>query len=638
MGSSVKTLFERFSPAADLMVVAVSVVMAVLMFFSYVSWNRGLKIFLGVVITLVLAACADVSWNMIVRMRDPSLYPLGYAFRVFYHATLYVAFFLYCFYISEVTGVDAKKQRLVVTLAGATAALFTVLDILLAFCPSGFRILENGETQQGFNLFLIGYLVFTAGLVFLLWKVRGYLYRRVMYGFYSAIAVSYAMMLLQQIFGHRSFTVGTFFFPLIAMFYIMHSNPYNVALGAVDVQSMHDMVRTLHNRRQPFGFLSLYLPELDAEGTSLPEELQAVIRRFAVDYFRGSYLFQIHNGHILLLFMKRRNPDYEHRMQNILSAFKWEHARFRYDYKIVIGESIDEISEKNEYAGLIRSIHRKMNINTVHRVSPDDIASYDGDMYIISQLSDIHEKKNLDDPRVLAYCQPVYNIGTGRFDTAEALMRLELEHMGMVFPDRFIPLAEEYGYIHTLTEIILHKTCLAIREMTREGCAVGRISVNVSALELKDEAFCGDVGRVIREAGVSGDKIAIELTESRNEEDFMLVRDKIQDLRSCGLKLYLDDFGTGYTNLERIVELPFDIIKFDRSMVVASGTDKRAGQLLENLASTFVDMGYAVLFEGVEDDADEQRCRGMSASYLQGFKYSRPVPIEKLAEFFPKTG
>lgn len=631
-------LFERFSPAGDLTVVAVCIVMVILMFFSYVSRGRSLHLFLSIIAMVVLAAMTDVSWNMLIRMKNPSLYNWVYALRIIYHTSLYAAFFLYAFYITEVTGVEAKKQKITLIVAGATGILLTAADILLTLCPRGFRVLENGEVQYGFNIFLIGYLLYTALMLFLLWHVRNYLYRRVMLGFYGSVVVAYGVQVIQQIFGYSSFTVVTFLCPVIAMFYVMHSNPYNVALGAVDVQAMHDMVRTLHAWKAPFCFLSVYLPALDAEGSSLPEELQAVVRRFTADYFRGANLFQIHNGHILLLIRKQRNPDYEHRMQKLLSVFKWEHSHFQYDYKIVIGDSIDDISEKNEYAGLIRSIHRRMPINTVRYVSPDDIESYNQTLYIIEELSDIHAKKDPDDPRVLAYCQPVFNTVTGRYDTAEALMRLNLERIGLVLPDQFIRLAEEFGFIHTLTEIILHKTCTAIRELTREGYSVERISVNISALEFRDDAFCDDINRVIKDSHVSGDKIAIELTESRSEEDYMLIKDKIESLRSRGIKLYLDDFGTGYTNLERIVELPFDIIKFDRSMVLASGTDERAEQLLENLASTFVDMGYSILFEGVENESDERRCRSMSASYLQGYRYSRPVPIGQMRGFFPKVG
>ena len=118
----------------------------------------------------------------------------------------------------------------------------------------------------------------------------------------------------------------------------------------------------------------------------------------------------------------------------------------------------------------------------------------------------------------------------------------------------------------------------------------------------------------------------------------MLMKEKIEELRGRGIKFYLDDFGTGYSNMERIMELPFDIIKFDRSLVVASGADRRSEKIVENLAHLVRDMEYSVLYEGVEDDGDEERCREMSASYLQGYKYSRPVPIERLREYLPKAG
>ena len=72
-------------------------------------------------------------------------------------------------------------------------------------------------------------------------------------------------------------------------------------------------------------------------------------------------------------------------------------------------------------------------------------------------------------------------------------------------------------------------------------------------------------------------------------------------------------------------------------MVLASKTDQRSEKIVENLAHMFKDMEYSILYEGVEDDVDEKRCKEMSASYLQGFKYSRPVPIEQLREFLPKA-
>jgi EAL domain-containing protein (putative c-di-GMP-specific phosphodiesterase class I) len=172
--------------------------------------------------------------------------------------------------------------------------------------------------------------------------------------------------------------------------------------------------------------------------------------------------------------------------------------------------------------------------------------------------------------------------------------------------------------------------------MIADGYDITRISVNVSMLELKDDHFCEDISGIVTDSGISGDNIAIELTESQSESDFNVMKAKIEELKDKGIKFYLDDFGTGYSNMERIMELPFDIIKFDRSLVLASGSSERSERIVGNLANLFSDLDYSVLYEGVETESDETMCKEMSASYLQGYKYSRPIPIEELRNFAEK--
>ena len=110
----------------------------------------------------------------------------------------------------------------------------------------------------------------------------------------------------------------------------------------------------------------------------------------------------------------------------ILEAFHAQHARFRNDYKIVIGDSVDRISARNDYVHLIRTVLRDMKENTIHRIEEKDFAAYNRQEYILKELVDIYHHRNLNDSRVLVYCQPVYNIALRRYDTAEALMRLDL--------------------------------------------------------------------------------------------------------------------------------------------------------------------------------------------------------------------
>lgn len=623
---------NNYTPVGDMIVVAICFVMLSLIFFSYMRKSPAFRVFMTIIFTLILTAVLDVTFNALAYRLGAV--PVVYAFRCLFHAALFTVFFLFTLYITEVTRLDRKKALRVLWCAFAVLVTFIAVDV-----ASSVRSLTEEHSAielgtRGHLVFVIGYVAFAVTNLILLATVRHRLYKWVMFGFYASVALAFAVMLLQRVFGGgSSFTVATFLFPVIAMFYIMHSTPYDVEIGALDNATLAETVREWHEKKKDFIFMSLFLPDLSGEGRQLPDAIRAVVRKLSVEYFRGALLFQPESGHLLLLFRKNKNPDFEHRIEEILQAFKFYHRAYRYDYRIVIGEAIEAISRKNEYVSFIRNIHRSMPVNTIHRISPEDTVSFDRSEYILRQLADIHSRHDLNDKRVLVYCQPVFNVATGKYDTAEALMRLRLDELGLVFPDQFIFLAEENGYIHTLTEIILHKTCREIRKLTAEGYEISRISINVSVLELKADNFCGDISRIISGSGIPGEKVAIELTESQNESEFDVMKSKIFELKDKGIKFYLDDFGTGYSNMERIIELPFDIIKFDRSLVIASGNNARSEKIVHNMADLFNDLNYSVLYEGVENESDETLCREMCASYLQGYKFSRPIPIEDLRRF-----
>ena len=104
-----------------------------------------------------------------------------------------------------------------------------------------------------------------------------------------------------------------------------------------------------------------------------------------------------------------------------------------------------------------------------------------------------------------------------------------------------------------------------------------------------------------------------------------------------GIKIYLDDFGTGYSNMEHIMKLPLDIIKFDRSLVESASLNKSFEFMVSSLSNMFSIIGYSLLYEGIEDESDQKRCISMKAEYLQGYRYSKPVPIESLKLYIGKT-
>ena len=635
MGTQIR--LEQYDPSSEITVLAVCFVMLVLLVVSFKVRMKAFRIFAAMLGMLIGAASADLLLHYLMTGNPGIPRAVLYTFRSAYHILLFGMLHHFILYTCEITLLGKNSRKPYLIAADVLFIVFSVVDTVSIFIGRTMQIVDGAISFEGSTIFSIGYILFVLLLAVLLFRVRRRLYRQVMNGFFGVMAISLILLTAARFRTQSTFTAATFLFPLIAVMYLLHSNPYDAQLGTNDLRGLDNLIHYINEQGQDYLFMSLYMRELDENGKTMSDELRALIRHVAESYFRKSVLFQISNGQVLLMIPKAKNAHWEERTVQILEQFKIEYENFRYDYKIVIGDSNRELTRRSEYAGFIRSIHARIPENTIYRVQPGDPDKYRRYEDVLDELADIAAKQNPEDPRVLVYCQPVLNLRTGKYDTAEALMRLKLEEAGFVYPDLFIPLAEENGYIHALTKIILGKTCRELHDLIDEGYEITRISVNVSALELRDQDFCADIEEIIDKSGVDCERIAIELTESRSESDFLLMKERIEELKSKGITFYLDDFGTGYSNMERILELPFDIIKFDRSMVIAGGQDKRSEQVLGSLADLFSKLNYSVLYEGVENEKDEQMCRNLSASYLQGYKYSKPIPISGLREFLTRS-
>lgn len=632
-----EALIREYSRMGDVGVIALCCTVFVLLAFSYISRTKSYRIFNAIVGFILLAAIVNIGYHELLRVYALEYKYAIYVLRCFYHTLLFQVFFLFTLYATVITDMKHKQARIVAYTSMSVFLVLMGIDILFTVLGLGFYIDETGTAYRGsYDIFLLGYYLYVLFLAILVFKVRRKIFKRVAYSFIGTMLLAVIIRTAQLFVNDASLTTFTFTLPVVTMLYTMHSNPYNIATGTLDKNAMRDLIKNLYAKDKEFIIMSLTLPDYVGEGKSLPDVVKEQTRRFTVEYFRDGTLFQINNGQIIMIARKDRNPDYEEWMKTILKAFMQQYEIHKMPFKIVYGESLKDRIKYNEYAAFLLSVNSDIPDNVMHRIKDADVRRFKDEQYIIDELEDIYKKSDLNDPRVLVYAQPVYNINTKRFDTAEALMRLHLDKTGTISPGLFIPVAEERGYIHVLTKIILNKTCQMVRKFKEQNLNFKRISVNVSMIELKSVRFCDDIINILKENDVSGENIAIELTESQSEADFMLMKEKIQILHEQGIKFYLDDFGTGYSNMERIFELPFDIIKFDRSMVIASGVDERSERIVENLAKMFADFDYRVLYEGIENNADEDRCLNMSANYLQGFKYSRPIPIEELEGFISR--
>ena len=325
-----------YSPVADLSVASLCFVICILTFFSFIRHSKSYRIFMGIVGVLFLVSDTNVTYHMMLEKNIP----IGAAvLRCVTHAMLFVIFLLYVVYICDVTHLRGRQKHGFIGAAIAILCIVVISEILQTVrrFAQGISIINNGAAvYSGMDIFLFGYLAFSTLCMIQMFAVRKRLYRRVMYGFYGTILVSFGMLALQMQFRQSSFTVISFLYPVLGMLYFMHSNPYDVESGALDRRTLEDRIRTNYEKKLDFVFMSLYLKAFAEENKPFPEELRTKLRQFSEGYFKKAVLIRVARGHFIMLFRKDKNPDYPVQIQNSLSQFGKLYSKYRFDYKIDI--------------------------------------------------------------------------------------------------------------------------------------------------------------------------------------------------------------------------------------------------------------------------------------------------------------
>ena len=242
-------------------------------------------------------------------------------------------------------------------------------------------------------------------------------------------------------------------------------------------------------------------------------------------------------------------------------------------------------------------------------------------------------RHGIPDGQLVVHYQPTVVLGSGALVGVEALVRWQHPTEGLLFPDRFIPLAEESGLVLPLGRWVLAEACRQARawHLARPDVAPLTMAVNVSASQLADDAFVDEVAAVLAETGLDPSTLVLELTETILMLDTDRVVARLEGLRALGVRLAIDDFGTGYSSLSYLRHFPVDIIKIDRTFVA----ELPAGET--SLAATILRLGQSlrleVIAEGVEDEAQARALEGLDCHLGQGYFYSRPVPPAELEAF-----
>lgn len=243
-------------------------------------------------------------------------------------------------------------------------------------------------------------------------------------------------------------------------------------------------------------------------------------------------------------------------------------------------------------------------------------------------------KETLEKQDLQIWLQPIFSPATGKIIGAEALSRILHPEKGIISPADFIPLAEKTGMITEISRQVLEKICSFIKEhepFRYEGFEC--ISMNLSAADIMQNDFPVKVNDCIEKHDLVPGSVIFEITETAAALGSDTLKNNMEKLCEKNHEFAIDDFGTGYSNLSTLTNLPFLILKTDRSVMPDDLSDKRQTSVFMKLIDLFKGVGLDVIVEGVETKEQHDLLLRLGVKYAQGFYYARPMPMDEFAKF-----
>lgn len=252
--------------------------------------------------------------------------------------------------------------------------------------------------------------------------------------------------------------------------------------------------------------------------------------------------------------------------------------------------------------------------------------SYARKYYVLSEV-----RKAIEEESFELYYQPIYSCKEGKFLTAEVLLRLFTEDGTVISPGEFIPIAEEYKLIDDITWLVLRKSMKFLD--AHRDIPLETISVNMSVQQMNAEYLNDKVAIAQQSFGALLYKLRIEITENVITQNPEVAAQIMRFTTNEGAGFYLDDFGVGFSNLARVFELPFEVVKLDRSLMVRIEKNQKAYNILKSLVEMLHNAGFKVVAEGLETESQVQKAMEIGVDRIQGFYYAKPMNGDDLIKF-----
>ncbi len=303
----------------------------------------------------------------------------------------------------------------------------------------------------------------------------------------------------------------------------------------------------------------------------------------------------------------------------------------RIDLGIVIGAALSQ-THGDDVATLMR--HAQIGLDAAERkdccyaIYARSLDSYSAKR--LGLMGDL--RKSLQDDELTLNFQPQVDMKQGVVTGLEALIRWNHSQHGFIPPDEFIPMAEATGLIKPLTQWVLEKAVATAVQLLESGFRL-TVSVNISAVNLREPLFVKSVSDVLRRFRLPENQLVLEITESAIMADPDLALKVLKELHERGIQIAIDDFGTGQSSLSYIRKLPAQEIKMDKSFVMEMDKVTDDAVIVRTTLSMCHNLGYRMVAEGIENDDVYRLLVEMDCDFAQGYFMARPMPLPALQEW-----
>lgn len=430
-----------------------------------------------------------------------------------------------------------------------------------------------------------------------------------------------------QFFNNRLLLVGFGSSIGIMILYLMLENPetnLDRRTGLFNQNALLQYIKQLNGKQQKFSVLVLVLEHSNSRRLSI--EAGQIIRLEMASFLSavpGALCFKNDEDETILLFEDSRRA--EEAIPVIQRRFEsgWGQASVFMPLSWIYVPDSDMAQEVEDIIYLVRYV-RQNNKEFLenHSVVIDE--------KVITKMWEEKQVEKLivdamEQGRVEVFYQPIYSTKEGCFTSAEALVRIRDENDRIVPPGIFIDIAEKNGMILRLGAIIFEQVCCFLRENDLKKYGIHYIEINLSVVQCAYEQLAENYIRIMQKYNISPSLINLEITESASLNKKKVLLENMKKLMDYGVRFSLDDFGTGQSNLNYIIDMPVDIVKFDRVMSNAYFENGKAKYVMDAAMHMVHGLGLEIVSEGIETKEQYQTMEELGISYIQGYYFSKPL-------------